>query len=100
MNIFPTNLQYFITKKHFENNKEIIKLYTDPKYSNKQLRGYYYPKKLNNFRYRMKWFFENECPCDSETFASVAECGNIRLMKWLRSIGCPWGSTLLKENLN
>ena len=47
MNIFPTDIQYFITKKYFENKKEIIKLYTDPDYSNKELfKHYYYPEKI------------------------------------------------------
>jgi hypothetical protein len=46
MNIFPTNIQYFLLK-HFQNKKEILKLYTDPNYKNKELIGYYYPKKIN-----------------------------------------------------
>jgi hypothetical protein len=68
MNIFPTNLQYFITKRHFENKKEIILLYTDPNYSNEKLRGYYYPEKIKiNF-----------------LIGDATKCGNIRLMKWIK----------------
>ena len=47
MNIFPTNIQYFITKKYFENKKEIILLYTNPYYSNENEIGYYYSEKIN-----------------------------------------------------
>jgi ribosomal protein S18 acetylase RimI-like enzyme len=62
MNIFPTNIQYFLLK-HFENNKEIIKLYTNPKYKNKKLRGYYYPKKLN--KKMMKTKMKNQLIIDA-----------------------------------
>jgi hypothetical protein len=45
MNIFPTNIQYFLLK-HFQNKKEIIKIYTDPDHFNEKLTRYYYPEKL------------------------------------------------------
>jgi hypothetical protein len=46
MNIFPKDLQYFITELFFENKQEIIPLYMDLNYSNKDLRGYYPPDKI------------------------------------------------------
>jgi hypothetical protein len=114
MNIFPTDIQYFITKKHFENNKEIILLYTDPNYSNKELLGYYYPKKIIKEKLKdkvqvYKYLFdyaakcgniilmiflkENRCPWDSGTFARAAEHGNLEIMKWLLENGCPWNES-------
>jgi hypothetical protein len=70
MNIFPKDLQYFIYI-HFENNKEILKLYTYPNYSNKNLIDYYYPEKieLNIF------LFQNAARCIDE---------------WLKEKGCLW----------
>jgi hypothetical protein len=107
MNIFPTNIQYFITKKHFENKKEIILLYTDPNYTNEELIRYYYPEKiqgiLNNEIFNeaakhgnirlMKWLKANECPWDSETFEYAVIHGNLENMKWLKANGCPWDSS-------
>jgi hypothetical protein len=45
MKIFPKDLQYFIYI-HFENNKDILKLYTFSNYSNENLIEYYYPEKI------------------------------------------------------
>jgi hypothetical protein len=83
MNIFPKDLQYFITELFFENKKEIILLYTDSKYSNRDLRGYYRPKKIiQEFKSTIILFNE------------AAECGNIRLMKFLYENKCPWNSNI------
>jgi hypothetical protein len=106
MNIFPTNIQYFLLK-HFENEKRIIKIYTDPDYENKYLIGYYYPGKIvqenieidkylftrvsrcGNIRL-MKWFYENGCPWNVDVFECAAEHGSLENMKWLKANGCPW----------
>jgi hypothetical protein len=108
MNIFPTNLQYFITNKHFENNKNIIKLYTDPNYTNKKLIRYYDPKKIIKEKIKIdtkfliddatecgnirliKWLKENGCPWRDTTFEYAAYYGNLDNMKWLLENGCPW----------
>jgi hypothetical protein len=45
MNIFPKDIQYFIVELFFENEKEIIPLYTDLKYKNDKLCKYYSPEK-------------------------------------------------------
>jgi hypothetical protein len=71
MNIFPTNIQYFITKKHFQNKKEIILIYTDPDFLNPELIGYYYPEKIIQIKYKYEYYLIN----------NAAKCGNIRLMK-------------------
>jgi hypothetical protein len=73
MNIFPTNLQYFIKKRHFENNKEIVLLYTDPNFSNVNLIGYYYPEKI----------IQKNIELNNYLFDEVVKCGNIRIMKWI-----------------
>jgi hypothetical protein len=101
MNIFPTNLQFFLLK-HFKNKKEIIKLYTDQNYENEELIGYYYPKKIKLDKYLfndavwcgnirlMKWLLESGCPWNDWTFRYAAEHGNLENMKWLKTNGCPW----------
>jgi hypothetical protein len=106
MNIFPTNIQYFLLK-HFENNKEILKLYTDPNYKNEELNGYYYPGKTfseyfegscfynaaesGNIRL-MKRLLENGCSLKCGTFGCALRDGNLDNMKWLKANGCPWDS--------
>jgi hypothetical protein len=107
MNIFPTNLQYFITKKHFENKKEIILLYTDPNYSNEKLCGYYYPEKIIKEKIKINFLFDGAIKCGNirlmkcikkkkiylgyHTFRNAAKYGNLENMKWLKVNGCPWG---------
>jgi hypothetical protein len=106
MNIFPTDIQYFLLK-YFKNKKEIIKLYMDPDYKNEELIGYYYPEKIiqekikltkylfkdvakyGNIRL-MKWLFDNKCPWSGWTFRNAAGHGNLDNMKWLKENGCHW----------
>jgi hypothetical protein len=79
MNIFPTDIQYFLIK-HFENKKEILKLYTDLNYSNEKLRGYFYPEKIIQEKIKLQYYLFNDS----------IRCGNIRLMIFLFENGCPW----------
>jgi hypothetical protein len=104
MNIFPTNIQYFLLK-HFKNKKEIILLYTDPDYTNEKLLGYYYPEKMileNCYLYRLndvikygnirliKWLKANGCSWDEKTFSDAAYFGKLKIMIFLFENGCPW----------
>jgi hypothetical protein len=104
MNIFPTNIQYFLLK-HFENKKEIILLYTNPDYTNDKLIGYYYLKKiqrilLSNYLFKnalicgnnklIKWMLKKKFPWNSCTFRCAAKNGNLENMIFLLENGCPW----------
>jgi hypothetical protein len=111
MNIFPTNIQYFITKKHFKNKKNIFLLYTDPNYTNEELLGCYYPEKINQEKIKltsylfnvatlygniklMKWLKENRCPWNYCTFSFATQHGNLENMKWLLDIKCSLDSSI------
>ncbi len=48
-----------------------------------------YAAKKGNLE-NMKWFKENGCPWDSNTFSIAAENGNLENMKWLKENECPW----------
>ena len=42
----------------------------------------------------MQWLTTQEgFELDRELFVFVCECGNLEIMKWLRSEGCPWGAS-------
>jgi hypothetical protein len=39
---------------------------------------------------RLAWAKERGCPWDEETFACIAEGGNVEVAKWAKERGCPW----------
>jgi hypothetical protein len=96
MNIFPKDMQYFITELFFENNQEIIKLYTD--YSPEKI--FQEKIEINKFLFRnaascgnirlMIFLLDNKFPWNSNTFECAAIHGNLENMQWLLEKGCPW----------
>ena len=73
MNIFPKNIQYLIAEFILNekinekiNKKEIILMYTYPEYTNKKLKGYYYPEKILKKKLELHNYFlfkrDNWCP--------------------------------------
>ena len=41
----------------------------------------------------LKWLRSEGCPWDASACAGAAKCGHLEVLKWLRSEGCPWDSS-------
>ncbi len=40
--------------------------------------------------YVLKWLRSNGCPCDEETCSAAARGGHLEVLKWAHNNGCPW----------